>query len=319
MSEPRKIIIVKDLKKKYKETEALRDVNFDVREGEVFCVLGPNGAGKTTLMKILTAQLKPTNGSVDVLGIPVEQLLFSELRYQIAIVPQEHAIWPDLTLKENLELIAESYRLDKVTRNQKIMELLELFNLKDHYKKLVSKLSGGQQRKLAIAMSLLHDPKLLFLDEPTAGLDVQARNVLLDNLKALRRRGLTIVFTTHLMEEAEMLADRVMLLDEGRIVALDDTLQLISKTCGDEIIEVLIEEDKAANFLDFLSKHGADLHHVKLGIKHLMGGEQIGSFVEKLLKEETLKETFISFTVRKPNLNDAFIFLTAKDVTLGNE
>ncbi len=314
------VITVKELWKKYKDTEALRGVSFDVREGEVFCILGPNGAGKTTLMKIMTAQLKPTSGSITVFGVDVSQLLSSELRHQIAIVPQEHAIWEDLSVKENLVLIAESYRLKKRDYEAKIEEFLELFGLKEHYNKLASKLSGGQKRKLAIAMSLLHEPKLLFLDEPTAGLDVQARNLLLSNLKALRQRGLTIILTTHLMEEAESLADRVLLLDEGKIVALDETGTLITKTCGEEIVEVLVSRDRADLFLEFLESRGNGLNIVRLGIKYLVGGKDIRPFIDQLMKEEQIKETFISFTVRKPNLNDAFIFYTSKDLSLdGND
>lgn len=312
-------MVARGIKKRYKDTEALRGVDFEVNEGEVFCVLGPNGAGKTTLLKILTAQLKPTEGTVEILGIPIDQLLSSDRRHELAIVPQEDAIWKELTVRENLDLIAESYRLDKPTRERKIKEVLDLFDLTEHQKKLVSKLSGGQARKVAIALSLLHDPKLLFLDEPTAGLDVNARNVLLANLKALRHRGLTIVFTTHLMEEAELLADRVMLLDEGRIVALAGVQDLITNACGEEVLEVLIDKANVEPFLDFLRTNGDDqLKHVKIGIKHLVGGNQVASFVEKLLKNDSLKKTFISMTVRRPTLNDAFMFLTAKDVALTN-
>ncbi len=309
------IISVKNLTKRYEGTEALKDVNFSVNEGEVFCILGPNGAGKTTLMKILTAQLKPSSGMVEVLGVPVENLLFSELRHQIALVPQEHAVWPDLTTLENLELIAESYRLKKEERNQKIQELLQTFELEEHAKKLVKKLSGGQQRKLAISMSLLHDPKLLFLDEPTAGLDVQARNVLLANLKALRRRGLTIIFTTHLMEEAEYLADRVLLLDEGQVIALDETKALVEQTCGKEIIEVLVDEEYVNDFASFLEKHDQDVRHVKLGMKHLISGSNVSSIGEMIMKSTELKNGIISLTLRKPTLNDAFVFLTTKEFT----
>lgn len=219
-------IDIKDLTKKYKDVLAVSNLNIQIKKGEIFSLLGTNGAGKTTTIKILSTLLLPTNGEVKTnnLDLIKDKMKIKEI---INISPQETAIAPNLTVLENLEFMAGIYQIKN--KKEKIDTLIKTFNLEEVLNKKAKNLSGGYQRKLSIAISLINDPQILFLDEPTLGLDVISRKELWKVIKELKGK-ITIILTTHYMEEANSLSDRVGIMNKGKLIALDTPNELIKKT-----------------------------------------------------------------------------------------
>ncbi|MEI8338075.1 MAG: ATP-binding cassette domain-containing protein [bacterium] len=224
------IIEVKNLIKNFKEIEAVKNISFNVKKREAFAFLGPNGAGKTTTIRMLTTLLVPTSGTVildgyDVLKSP------NEVRSSFGIIFQDPSLDTELTAYENMEIHAVMYGLDKLLYKKRIEELMKLVDLWDRKNDLVKNFSGGMKRRLEISRGLLHHPKVLFLDEPTLGLDPQTRNNMWTHIKTLREKeGLSVFFTTHYMEEAERNADRIAVIDHGVIVAEGSPDDLKKKT-----------------------------------------------------------------------------------------
>jgi ABC-2 type transport system ATP-binding protein len=224
------VISVKNVSKKFKELVAVDDVSFDVNAGEVFAFLGPNGAGKSTTIKMLTTLLLPTAGSLFLAGHDVvkEQ---DAARKIFGIVFQDPSLDDELTAFENMELHAVLYGMDKKTMRQRIEELMTLVELWDRRDSRVKTFSGGMKRRLEIARGLLHHPKILFLDEPTLGLDAQTRKLLWAHIRKMNdSEGMTIFFTTHYLEEAEAIADRIAIIDHGKIVATGNAQELKALT-----------------------------------------------------------------------------------------
>lgn len=219
-------IDIKDLTKKYKDVVAVSNLNIKIKKGEIFSLLGTNGAGKTTTIKILSTLLLPTNGEVKINNFDLikDKMKIKEI---INISPQETAIAPNLTVLENLEFMAGIYQIKN--KKEKIDTLIKTFNLEEVLNKKAKNLSGGYQRKLSIAISLINDPQILFLDEPTLGLDVISRKELWKVIKELKGK-ITIILTTHYMEEANSLSDRVGIMNKGKLIALDTPNELIKKT-----------------------------------------------------------------------------------------
>ena len=214
------VVQVERLTKRYGELAAVDDVSFSIRAGEAFGILGPNGAGKTTTLECIEGLLTPTSGAISVLGMDIGRDA-ERIKRRIGVQLQASAYFDYLTLREILELFARVYDCD--TRAE---ELLATVGLEDRANTTVAKLSGGQQQRFAIAATLVNNPDIVFLDEPTAGLDAHARRGLWEFVRGLNSQGRTVVLTTHYIEEAEMLCDRVAIMDEGRIVALDTPLAL---------------------------------------------------------------------------------------------
>lgn len=219
-------IDIKDLTKKYKDVVAVDNLNIQIKKGEIFSLLGTNGAGKTTTIKILSTLLLPTNGEVKInnLDLIKDKMKIKEI---INISPQETAIAPNLTVLENLEFMAGIYQIKN--KKEKIDTLIKTFNLEEVLNKKAKNLSGGYQRKLSIAISLINDPQILFLDEPTLGLDVISRKELWKVIKELKGK-VTIILTTHYMEEANSLSDRVGIMNKGKLIALGTPNELIKKS-----------------------------------------------------------------------------------------
>jgi ABC-2 type transport system ATP-binding protein len=213
------MIRAQNLVKKFGDVEAVRDISFDVGEGEIFAFLGPNGAGKTTTIKMLTTLLRPTSGKVEIDGLdPVTHQ--NEVRQRFGIVFQDPSVDDELTAYENLDFHGVLYKVPRKARVERIRRLLDLFELWDRRNDLVKNFSGGMRRRLEIARGLLHTPRIMFLDEPTLGLDPQTRNQLWTHIKKLNlEERVTVFLTTHYMEEAERVAHRIAIIDHGRIVA----------------------------------------------------------------------------------------------------
>ncbi len=223
-------IKIEGLTKKYKEVLAVDNLSLCIESGELFSLLGVNGAGKTTTIKMLSCLTQPTSGDAYLNGKSILKDTAS-VKSMIAVSPQETAIAPALSVRENLELVCGIYRFDKVKTDAKISELTSLLGLDDVLKRKAGKLSGGWQRRLSIAMALISEPQILFLDEPTLGLDVIARSELWDIIRELKGK-VTIILTTHYMEEAEALSDRIAIMKDGRLLVCDtaESIKKIAQT-----------------------------------------------------------------------------------------
>lgn len=227
-------IEVRNLTKKYKEVVAVDNLSLSIEEGEIFSLLGVNGAGKTTTIKMLTCLTKPSSGDAFLLGKSILENQ-NEIKTQIAVSPQETAVAPGLTVYENLEFICGIHSFKNDKKAEKIKELTSLLDLGGVLRRKAGKLSGGYQRRLSIAMALISEPKILFLDEPTLGLDVLARSDLWEIIRALKGKA-TIVLTTHYMEEAEALSSRVAIMKDGKLV-ICDTPEKIKEIAGTDNFE----------------------------------------------------------------------------------
>ncbi|MBN1896911.1 MAG: ATP-binding cassette domain-containing protein [Candidatus Aenigmarchaeota archaeon] len=223
-------IEVSNLTKKFGNLTAVDKVSFTVEKGEIFAFLGPNGAGKSTTIKMLTTMLSPTSGEMKVGGHVVSENK-SSVRERIGVIFQDYSLDDDLTAYENLYYHAMLYRVPKSERKEKIESLLKYVNLLDRKDDLVGKFSGGMKRRVEIARGLLHSPEILFLDEPTIGLDVQTRNFLWEHIRKINReKDMTIFFTTHNMEEAEKIATKIAVIDKGRIIITGTSKEIMKRT-----------------------------------------------------------------------------------------
>ena len=220
-------IEIRNLTKKYKDVVAVNKLNLQIKEGELFSLLGINGAGKTTTIKMLSCLINPTDGDALLQGKSITGD-YAGVKSVIGISPQETAVAPNLTVTENLELMCGAHSFSKEKTRGKIQEMVATFCLEEILNKKAGKLSGGWQRRLSIAMALIGEPKILFLDEPTLGLDVIARSELWDTIRSLKGK-ITIVLTTHYMEEAEALSDRIGIMKNGKLIALGTGSELIEK------------------------------------------------------------------------------------------
>lgn len=235
------IIEVKNLTKKFGDFIAVNDISFNVEKGEIFAFLGPNGAGKTTTIKMLTTLLEPSRGEAKVNDFNLKSER-DEVRHSFGIVFQDPSLDDDLTAYENMEFHAVLYSVDKITRTKRIEELLKLVDLWDRKKDLVKTFSGGMKRRLEIARSLIHTPKVIFLDEPTVGLDPQTRNHIWSYVVNLsKKEGVTVFLTTHYMEEAEKMADRVVIIDHGKIIGSGTPTELKTKTNTNSLEEAFLK------------------------------------------------------------------------------
>jgi ABC-2 type transport system ATP-binding protein len=235
------IISVKNVTKKFKDLVAVDNVSFDVNAGEIFAFLGPNGAGKSTTIKMLTTLLWPTEGSLFLSGYDVNKEQ-DAARKMFGIVFQDPSLDDELTALENMQLHAVLYSVDKKTATQRTEELLQLVELWDRRSSIVKTFSGGMKRRLEIARGLLHHPRILFLDEPTLGLDAQTRNLLWNYVEKLNEKeGMTIFFTTHYLAEAEAIADRIAIIDHGKLVAMGNTEELTTQTNTETLEQAYLE------------------------------------------------------------------------------
>jgi ABC-2 type transport system ATP-binding protein len=232
-------ILIENLTKKYEDVTAIDGLSLEIEKGELFGLLGPNGAGKTTVIKVLCGLIKPTNGSVHVGGFDVtkDAVRVKEL---IGVCPQDTAAYPFLSGRENVELFGNLHTMQKEKLKKSTDELLEKMSLSGDANRRLGKYSGGMKRRINLIMALVHDPQIAFLDEPTVALDPQSRHAVWDFIKELGKKGKTIILTTHYMEEAEELCDRVGIIDHGKLIALGSPKQLKDKFKAKDLEEVFI-------------------------------------------------------------------------------
>lgn len=232
------IIEVKGLTKKYGRNTALKGLDFEIGKGEIFGLFGPNGAGKSTFISILATLLKPTSGDIFVNGISVSRQP-DGVKPDIGFVPQDIALYPTLSGLDNLDFWSGIYGLRGSLKRERIAEAVAVARLEDRIRDRVSEYSGGMKRRLNIAVSLLHHPGVLVMDEPTAGVDTQSRRYIFNTLTCLKNEGRTIVFTSHYLDELETLCDRIAVMDKGRILALGSADEL-RRTCGSDDLESIL-------------------------------------------------------------------------------
>ncbi len=319
MVNPSNILEVNDLCKNYKERKAVDNLTFHIKRGEIFGLLGPNGAGKTTTLSMLVGILKPLSGTIYLEG---ERFNGSpQSRSILGIAPQELAIYPKLTGRENLRFFGSLYRLSGAELDRRTEEILSLVGLSDRADNLTEEYSGGMKRRLNLAAGLMHNPKLLLLDEPTVGIDPQSRNHIFEGVRRLNKEGLSILYTSHYMEEVEALCHRVGIMDGGRLVACDTVPNLIS-TAGNAVVVVTLgEEASDAQIQELRSLPGV------VDIECMRTDEPIGSSLLRVhaLEPDRLLSSLVSrlnssglsllsLTVQRPTLEDVFLSLTGKSL-----
>ncbi|MEW2297880.1 ABC transporter ATP-binding protein [Streptomyces sp. NPDC006743] len=230
------------LVKRYGDHTAVDGVAFEVRPGQVFGLLGPNGAGKSSTMRMISCVSKPTAGSLRLFGLDAATH-GPAIRARIGVCPQQDTLDPELTLRQNLTVFARYFRIPRATAAARVGELLDFVRLTDRADDRVDSLSGGMKRRLSIARAMINEPELMLLDEPTTGLDPQARHLLWERLDQLRRRGVTQILTTHYMDEVEQLCDWLVVVDGGRVVATGTPGRLIAQHCTKEVVELRLRQD----------------------------------------------------------------------------
>lgn len=306
-------IQVENLTKKFNGFVAVDSLSFSVASGELFGLLGPNGAGKTTTINMLSTLLKPTSGQARVAGFDVSRSR-DNVRKSIGVVFQEPALDNKLTGKENLEFHAMMYGIDKAERRRRIDKVLTLVELTEKAAVLVENYSGGMKRRLEIARGLIHEPKVLFLDEPTLGLDAQTRRHIWDYIKKLNKeRGVTIILTTHYMEEADYLCERVAIMDHGKFVALDTPYKLKDILGGDVVcLEVDRDENRFLSLTKTLGWIKNSSHHDGVITLTMEKGER--RIPELIRFAQKLDIQVSCVQLRKPSLEDVFLHFTGRTI-----
>jgi ABC-2 type transport system ATP-binding protein len=306
-------IRVENLTKRFEDVTAVDQVSFSVSQGELFGLLGPNGAGKTTTINMLSTLLKPTSGFAEVAGFEVTKNRDS-VRKSIGVVFQEPALDGKLTGRENLEFHSMMYGLSRDDRRRRVDDVLKLVELTDKAAVLVEKYSGGMKRRLEIARGLIHWPKVLFLDEPTLGLDAQTRRHIWEYVKKLNKENnVTIILTTHYMEEADFLCGRIAIMDYGKFVALDTPSKLKDVLGGDVVClevegdpEPLLREFKSLDWIKKVSRQEESLHLT------MEKGER--RIPELITIAQQLGITVSCVHLRKPSLEDVFLHFTGRTI-----
>ena len=315
----RPAIQVQDLHKRFGDIHAVQGISFEVQAGQIFSLLGPNGAGKSTTISILSCLLQPTSGDALVMGHSVRREPMA-VKAAIGVVPQEIALYEDLSARENLDFWGKMYGLRGAALRQRVDEVLDTIGLTDRQKGRVAKFSGGMKRRLNIGIALLHRPQVIIMDEPTVGIDPQTRRSILDSVKELNQQGMTVLYTTHYMEEAQELSDRIAIMDQGQIIA---------HGTHEELVQIVGELDQVDLTLNTLPVRVVDLWRQTPGVQkviteapsHIQAAE--GDRTVTLLVDDSnlvLPRLFESATqvgaritsvnIQEPNLEAVFLHLT---------
>jgi lipooligosaccharide transport system ATP-binding protein len=299
------ILRVQGLRKRYGANEVVRGLSFDIRRGECFGLLGPNGAGKTTTLRCCLGLIDPDGGRIEMVGEAVPQAA-REARVRVGVVPQMDNLDPDFTVTENLVIYGRYFRLDRGTIDARIPRLLEFAGLSSKGSTAIRTLSGGMKRRLTLARALINDPDLLILDEPTTGLDPQARHLIWDGLRQLLAQGKTILLTTHFMDEAERIASRLAVIDHGVLIASDTPRALIAQHVESEVVEVYGDDTRA----------WAAMHGRRLSQRLELAGDTAFCYARDAapLLADLATRAGVRYLHRPANLEDLFIKLTGREL-----
>ncbi len=307
------ILQVQNLVKNYGDFKAVKGVSFDIEEGEIFSLLGPNGAGKTTTISMLSTLYTPTSGDATIGGYSITKDPMG-VRGLIGVVPQDLALYEDLTARENLIFWGQMYNMSGKPLSMRVDEVLEQIGLTDKAKDRVKTYSGGMKRRVNIGVGLLHKPRLLFLDEPTVGIDPQSRRAILDTVKDLNKQGMTLLYITHYMEEAEELSDRVGIFDHGEMIAIGTKKELTQQVGQAETLILHVGENDDS---EALAKTLKDIQGVQqaTAVDHKVSvvcaeAEDVLAAVVTKANERGIK--IRSIDIREPNLEAVFLHLTGR-------
>jgi linearmycin/streptolysin S transport system ATP-binding protein len=307
------ILIVEDLWKSYAQTDAVRGLTFEISKGEFFGLLGPNGAGKTTTIGLLSGLIEPTRGHISIDGVD----LFSrpmEAKAKLGLVPQSFALYPTLCAHDNLVFFGRIYGLKGKRLKERMARVLEIVELTDRANQPVATFSNGMKRRLNIAVGLLHEPEILIFDEPTVGVDPQSRNAILESIRSLNQSGVTVLYTTHYIEEAQHLCDRVAVIDQGQIIALDSPARLI-RDLGKANIHMEFNIGIDPKLLGQLEHIGlvrvVDDQRRKIHVETNRIDEASRELLELMKTRDGLIKTL---DISEPNLETVFIHLTGRNL-----
>jgi len=292
---------------------AVDEVSFVVRQGEIFSLLGPNGAGKSTTISMLSCLLKPTSGDAHIDGASVIRAP-QKVKEVIGVVPQEIALYPKLTAYENLIFWGRLYGMGGKVLRKRVDEVLDLTGLRERAKDRVETYSGGMQRRINIGVGLLHEPKVIFMDEPTVGIDPQSRRSILDTVKSLNEQGMTVLYTTHYMEEAQELSDRIGIIDHGEMIALGTQQELTQLVGEQDVVEMHIAEESSRTEVVQALEQVQGVHQVQPlnGTMRLFvdDGNAVLPNLITVANEQNAKIT--SASIQEPNLEAVFLHLTGR-------
>ena len=305
------IVEAKNLRKVFDGQAAVDNLSFEVREGEIFGLLGPNGAGKSTTISMLSCLLGPTSGEASIDGKSVAKQPMA-VKKVLGVIPQEIALYPTLTARENLHFWARMYGLSSSETKKKAEEILKIVELTDRASDRIETYSGGMKRRINIAAGLLHNPKVLLMDEPTVGIDPQSRNHILETVKKLNQDGLTVIYTSHYMEEVEFLCDRIAIMDGGKIIAqgTKDELRLL---IGDkDIIRAKVsnaDQEKISALKNLKEVEGATLKDEAVDVISSHGRKALPEVISFLIDKGV---EIHSIEIQEPDLESVFLHLTGK-------
>ncbi|NOT04448.1 MAG: ABC transporter ATP-binding protein [Anaerolineales bacterium] len=306
-----KAIEVNNLKKSFGELQAVQGVSFSAEAGEVLSLLGPNGAGKSTTISMLSGLLAPSDGDASIMGhsISREPLL---AKSALGVVPQDIALYPDLSARENLDFWGKMYGLRGGALKTRVGEVLEIIGLSDRQKDKVGTFSGGMKRRVNIGAALLHKPKVIIMDEPTVGIDPQSRRHILDNVKLLNSQGMTVLYTTHYMEEAEELSNHIAIMDKGKIVAMGTYRELIQLVGGQTRIDLSVNIEKERIIPAWKTVEGvSQIDSTNGTISAIVTDSNL--VLPKLFETAAkLNARITSVEIKEPNLETVFMHLTGK-------
>lgn len=307
------ILEVINLAKHYGDFQAVKGISFFIKEGEIFSLLGPNGAGKTTTISMLSTLYAPTSGDATVAGHSITKRPMS-VRNAIGVVPQDLALYEDLSARENLTFWGQMYGLSGSALKNRVEEVLGQIGLADKARDRVKTYSGGMKRRVNIGVGLLHKPKLLFMDEPTVGIDPQSRRAILDTVKDLNKQGMTVLYTTHYMEEAEELSDRVGIIDHGELIAIGTQKELTKQVGETETLVLHINENEdpealVASFKGIKGVLEANVVDHEVSVITPSAADVLAPVVSKA-NERGIK--IHSIDIREPNLEAVFLHLTGR-------
>ena len=307
------VIEVKNLVKSYKSNKAIDGLSFEVAEGEILGLLGPNGSGKSTTINCLLSLLNFEEGKIKIFGKEMSPDAY-DIKAKIGVVFQDVAVFDELTVYGNIDYFCGLYIEDKTTRAQYVRDALKLVGLEDNKSQYPKQLSGGLLRRLNIACGIAHKPKLIFLDEPTVAVDPQSRNNILEGIKKLRDDGATIIYTTHYMEEVEILCDRVIILDHGKIIAsgTNDELKALAKIEEKVTVEVPeLSPKQLSSFEAIKNVSEVEYDNGVLKVIYRKGKNNLGDMIEYLKQNHIVYNRIFA---ERPTLNDVFLELTGKEL-----
>ncbi|HKL42413.1 MAG TPA: ATP-binding cassette domain-containing protein [Clostridia bacterium] len=304
-------LLIKNIKKKYGELIAVDGVSFEIKKGEIMGLLGPNGAGKSTTISMISTLFKPDAGDIT---IDDRSILENpkEIQKVLGVVPQEIALYEDFTGYENLKFWGTAYNLSGKVLKDQIEKISEIIGIKDRLKDKVKEYSGGMKRRINIGAALLHEPEILILDEPTVGIDPQSRNHILEAIKDLNEKGMTVIYTTHYMEEVEAICSTINIMDEGKIIASGTKEELYNILSNKERIDIVFDESVPADIIK-------SLQELSFVDEIIANGQKLEIITNESIKLSSLiKELngydILSIDIKKPNLESVFLHLTGKEL-----